>query len=458
MRSRQQPNCRSLALRKRKRNTLRGASALLWIWWGAVGAADPLQGPAHSGQRVSLPDVLRAATRNNPLIEAALARVRAARGSRRAAGAFPNPTMTYQVENSAYPGRESPPGLDKETSTFAAFPLEFLYQRGPRVNRAEAEMRASEAAFDRARWSVALDAGRAYYRLALAQLALGTSSEIRKGLQDLEQYNRVRAEEGVSSEGDAIRARVELDRALMNEALESIDLRRAQAELAPFIGVESGGVAAADIASEMNAAEFKSLSIPPRQQILEEARSRHPEIREARARLDAARFEAAYQQTLRVRQVGFTFGNKRIAGSNSMIAGITLPLPFLDRNRGEIERASAEREAREMELAWTERTVVARLAAAYDSLQSLPGPQDGKILERADEARRIALAAYREGAVSLLQVLDATRGVGETRRVYYRTLTVRAESLLELKTVTAGGIAALLDAADATPPSKKEKR
>ncbi|MEO8190686.1 MAG: TolC family protein [Acidobacteriota bacterium] len=432
------------------------AIVALMISVGVVATAQTDSGPSF--RRVTLNDVLRAATTNNPLVEAALARLRAARGSRRAAGAFPNPTVTYQVENSAYPGRDAPPGLDKETSTFAAFPLEFLYQRGPKVSRAEAEMRAAEAALERARWSVALDAGRAYYRLALAKLALETSLEVRKGLQELEEYNRARAAEGVASEGDALRARVEVDRAFLEESLERIELNRAQAELAPFLGRESGSAAGSVVEPAFSPEALESELIPRREQILEEARNRHPEVREARARLDAARFETAYQQTLRLRQVGFTFGNKRIAGSNSMIAGISLPLPLMDRNRGEIERASAERDARELELAWAERTVVARLAAAWDSVQSLSGPPDGHLLERADETRKIALAAYREGAVSLLQVLDATRGVGETRRVYYRTLTARAESLLELKTVTAGGIAALLDAADATQPSKKEKR
>ncbi|MEO8433079.1 MAG: TolC family protein [Acidobacteriota bacterium] len=406
-------------------------------------------------------EVLRTATTNNPLVEAALARVRATAGSRRAAGSLPNPTFTYQVENAAYPGRESPADLEKETSTFATFPLEFVYQRGPRMSRAEAEMRAAEAALDRARWSLVLDAGRAYYRLALAQLALETTSEVRRTLGELERYNRARASEGVSSEGDAIRARVELDRALMEESLDGIELRKAQAELAPFLGLAPGGPAVPGIVLTIDPAASESIPIPSRAQILDEARMRHPDVREARARLEVARFETSYQQSLGIRQLGLTFGNKRTAGANSLIAGFTLPVPLLDRNRGEIERAGAEREAREMELVWTERTIAARVAAAYDSFQTLspPGGSAGaQILERAEEARRIALAAYKEGAASLLQVLDATRAVGETRRVYYRTLIARAENLLELRTVAAGGITALLADQNIPEPSTEEKR
>jgi outer membrane protein TolC len=53
-------------------------------------------------------------------------------------------------------------------------------------------------------------------------------------------------------------------------------------------------------------------------------------------------------------------------------------------------------------------------------------------LARADEVRRIALGAYREGAIPLIQVIDAARAWGEARIAYYQILYAQHESVLAL--------------------------
>jgi outer membrane protein TolC len=68
----------------------------------------------------------------------------------------------------------------------------------------------------------------------------------------------------------------------------------------------------------------------------------------------------------------------------------------------------------------TERTV---LLARRDS---------SSFLARADESRRIALGAYREGAVPLLQVIDAARAWADARRTYYRLVFAQHQSVLAL--------------------------
>jgi cobalt-zinc-cadmium efflux system outer membrane protein len=142
-----------------------------------------------------------------------------------------------------------------------------------------------------------------------------------------------------------------------------------------------------------------------------------------------------------VREIGATFGAKRAAGQTSMVAGVSLPLPIFDPNRGEIARASAERDAAQFELAARERTASAELAGAYDAARLLTERAallargaNGRppLLARADEGRRIALGAYREGAVSLLQVIDAARAWGDARLAFYQTLYAQHESVAAL--------------------------
>jgi cobalt-zinc-cadmium efflux system outer membrane protein len=157
-------------------------------------------------------------------------------------------------------------------------------------------------------------------------------------------------------------------------------------------------------------------------------------MQSARARVSAATAETSVQRALTIRQVGATFGFKRAEG-NSMIAGISVPVPLFDRNRGEVQRVTGELLAVQHELAWTERAVVAEIEGAYAAAQRL-GTQVSTLqpsfLDRADEANRITLAAYQEGAATLLQVLDASRTVADVRLTYYRAVLAQRQSVFDL--------------------------
>jgi cobalt-zinc-cadmium efflux system outer membrane protein len=398
-----------------------GYTLLLVLASTSAGAQEPAS--------ITLDEVIRRALATNPLVEAARQRVRAAQGSRVSAGTIPNPLLTYQIENAGFFGRSAPGGLEAEKSTFATMPLEFLYQRRPRIARADEEIRAAQAELTSARWLVVLDVSRAFGRVATAQATLDTASELRRGIEELITYNQKRVSEGVAPEGDLIRVQVEGDRAALEETLARAELAAAWADLRPFLGIElvprrvsidsaSPGIALPDLAELTVAAE-----------------TRQPEIIAARARAAGLRAEESYQHTLRLRQAGINFGTKQIGSTWSMIAGVTLPLPLFDQNRGEIARAAAERAAAERELEWTERTVVAHLQAAHERatvLRSALAILAPDLVRRAQSSRDIALAAYREGAGTLLQVLDATRAIAETRQTLMRALLAQRESTFDV--------------------------
>ncbi len=407
--------------------------------WSAVIALLCFAAPLLAAQTAPLrvDDVIRAALQKSPRVRAAQARVDAARGARTTAATLPNPLLTYQVENSGFPGQGTPAGLDAEHSLFATVPLEPLYQRGPRIRRADEDIHAAEAELAAARWSVALDAARAFDRLALAQLTVDSARDVRKGLDELVAYNEQRVKEGVAAEGDLIRVKIERDRAAIEESVaraESVraaaELRRFVGEMAPRISGETSAAASVDVTA------MAAVPLPAYEDVLARARTQQPELAAARARAAAARAEIDVQRAFSsVRQLGATFGTKRIGHDNTMIAGVSVPLPFFDRNRGEIARATAERIAVEEEAEWTERAVVARVEGAYEAARLLADQVRGveaDLVRRAEESRTIALAAYREGAGSLLQVLDASRALGEVRLTYARLLLAQRESRLEL--------------------------
>lgn len=393
-------------------------------------------------EHVDLRTALQRALAQHPLVEAARARVRAAQGAGLTAQLPLNPVITYEVENARFPGGAPVPGLDRETSLYATLPLEPLFQRWPSARRAGAEVQAAEAELALARRDVALAVARAFYRLATAQGTAEGAEEVRDRLADLAAYNHARVAEGVTAEGDLIRIQVELDRAEAGLALERVEQARARAELAAHLGpspAEGGGPGLPMIESLRITVEpglMADTVLPPLEVVLARAREVRPDLVASRERVAAERAGATLQRTAIIRQVGATFGVKRVGGTNTMIAGLSLPIPLFDQNVGEIRRAGGQRAAAEQELAWTERQVLAQVSGAYAAAQLLTEQVrrlDRTFLSRAEESRAIALAAYQEGAASLLQVLDASRALAEARVTYYRVLFAQRESLLELR-------------------------
>jgi outer membrane protein TolC len=401
---------------------------------GSMRAAAP---PAvGTSSELRLGDVIRAALSRAPRVEAARARVRAAQAARSTARLLPNPTLTWQLENARFPGAAAPVGIDREASTFGTLPLEFLFQRGPQVRRAGQEVLAAEADLTSARWLVVLDAARAFGRVLVAQAAAAAAADLGQGLSELTAFTRTRFSEGATAEGDFIRVRVERDRAALEQALAEAELVRAWGELRPYVPMLDR-----DLLPRLVIDRARTEAVPTLASAVQSSRAAQPEIVAARARLAAARAEVTVQRRLSVRQMGIVFGNKRIGSEDTMIAGVTLSLPLFNRNGSEIARADAERIAAEQELAWAERRGAAHIEAAHGSAALIVARLDtvtSDLLDGAEESRRIALVAYREGAGSLLQVLDASRVLADVRQTYGRALLAREQSLLELRAASGG--------------------
>ena len=145
---------------------------------------------------------------NHPTFRAADSRVRAAEGSRVTAKSFGNPILGYQVDQTPFPGAGPIVGLEREAMTTATLPLEFLFQRGPRVTRANADVRGAEADANAARQRLGVGAASAYYRAALAQIQSATTHELVGWLDTLVAYNQVRVNRGATAGGS--RSEVEL--------------------------------------------------------------------------------------------------------------------------------------------------------------------------------------------------------------------------------------------------------
>jgi cobalt-zinc-cadmium efflux system outer membrane protein len=396
---------------------------------------------------ITLRDVLARVRDEHPLAQAASARVDAARGSRTTAGGFGNPVLQYNIENAPLPGRASIP-MDREARTAAMIPLEALYQRAPRVARADADVRAAQADARSQVIQLSLDAARAYFRVAVAQIGVDITRDLGVWLDSVVTYNRARVKEGIAAEADLIRAQLEQDRAAAELSMQEADLAQERATLASYLGTPSAGtpivVAITDRPLQWRTTELgDSLGAAPSLQLA--SLERQPRVQAAQERVTSTSAGVGVERRMIVRDLSATVGTKQTAGITSLMAGVSVPLPLFNFNRGEIVRATAEQRVAELELAAAQRSGWAELTGAYeaarvltDRITQLAAAPAGvqtttpALLSRADESRSIALGAYREGIVPLLSVLDAARAWGEVRQAFYRALYAQHESVLTL--------------------------
>jgi cobalt-zinc-cadmium efflux system outer membrane protein len=402
-------------------------------------AQSPAQTPAQLGAganrdsptaMITLQQVFDSLRANNPSVHAAEARIRAAEGARRTAGAFGNPVISYQVDNTPFPGGAASP-IEREAMTTATLPLEPFYQRGSRIRRANADEAAASAEAFATRQHVALDAIHAYYQTAAAEIAVDASRDLLAWLDSLVVYTQTRVREGATAEADLLRSGLERDRVSADLAMQESDLARSRANVVAFAGLNYGSALART--SVGVAIDSTPMAMPEPGNAMRSA-----PIEVARQQVASASAGIALERSRFVPQVGATFGTKLSGGVNTMIAGLSLPFPLFDRNGGEVARATAERDAATFELAAREREVRADVQGANEAARVLTdraevlsrGPDN--YLARADEARRTTLGAYREGAVPLTQVLDAARAWRDARTAYFGILFAQHESVYRL--------------------------
>ena len=124
------------------------------------------------------------------------------------------------------------------------------------------------------------------------------------------------------------------------------------------------------------------------------------------------------------------------AGENSSGISFSIPLAFFNRNQGEIARTQyALTQAQQTEMAASDQ-VLSDLLDAYNLLRSndeVVHLYTSGYLKQAQDSRDISQYAYKRGAASLLDFLDAERSYRAVQLAYRQALSSYMTSLEQLK-------------------------
>ncbi|MBP7703709.1 MAG: TolC family protein [Caulobacter sp.] len=360
-------------------------------------------------------DLLAQTQANAPTLAEASAGVRQAEGLARQAGARPNPTAELTVENFNGSGPYSGTG-NAETTLSIGQPFELGGKREARVAAGRAALEAARARQAQTRADFAATLADAYAQAEAAERRVSLAEEAVTLSDETLRASRALVEAGKEAEVRALQAQASLTaaRASLDEA--RLERARAYARLTALSGSPV-------LFSALTESLLTTARPAPAGDIDVLAT---PAVITAQAEREAAARRVRIEKTRAIPDVTVSAGFRQFSGddSSALIAGISIPIPVLDQNRGNITAAQGELQAAEARLNAARLDTEADIRTArfqMDAAQSrVSAATEGEA--SAVEAYRLTRIAYESGKAPLAELITARRALAEAR-----TQTIEAE-------------------------------
>lgn len=373
--------------------------------------------------------------KRNLAVEAARLEVGVAEAERVGARLRPRPGLTVSAENLRLSG-ETPARRLQEYGIAIAQPIELGNRKALRMEVAERSVSVSEARLTEVLRRQLFDLKRTYYESVLARALLGIDQENRDNFEGLVRFNTARFEEGYIAEGDLLKVRLERIRFDFAVANAELAFRKTRIRLLQLIGEPDFERAAkVDVSSRLQVPAV-NLNLG---QLREAALVSRPELKVAEAEVALAESTIRLERSRARGEVTPYLGYKRVGVDNTVQAGVTVPLPFGNRNQSGIARAQAEQKLAETNLRLVRNRALAEVEAAfraYETAREQVRAYEAGLLRQADESREIQLGAYQEGAAELITLIEAQRTRTEIRANYYRAIFDYYTSIFQLELAT----------------------
>lgn len=411
-----------------------GGSPLLFsrLWLGCL-AVCALPAEEFPSDLTPTLAVERALSRHAAL-EAAAAGVEGVQSLVRQAGLRPNPAFSFQSENWRFGGSPGfQPGRELDLFAYLSQPIETASKRERRLSAVREEGKLAELEREGLSWRIRQEVKRAFWTAAGAARQAQLLADNRRYFTQVIDYHRVRVQEGAMAEADLMKVELEGERLQLAQRAAEADQERARLDLLRAMG-EPPPVGAFRLVSDEAA---RPAAPPSGSALVERARTQRTEVKLARAVIERARAQLGLQQALARPDWTVVLGYKRTAGYDTVLAGVTVPLPLHNRNQGNIGHSAAEIDRAQALLRAALAQVETELSAALTALrrrqEMLEQMQTG-MLDRAEQGWRVALAAYQEGGIDLLRLLDAQRARHEVQLLHARTQQEYRVSWVDLET------------------------
>lgn len=336
----------------------------------------------------------------------------------------PNPQVSLEAEDFAGSGAFS--GLRATQITLSVGQqLELGGKRGARIAAAEAQADLATLRANLSQAELGFVVRERYIAAVAAVSRLDLARDIVARNEELARIANLLVEVGREPPLRALRAQAALAEA-------QAELQAAQAaSLAARTGLAA--LWSEQAAPPVVPSEFPTIAPPD--QIM--ATSAPLQLEFARANTAAASAEIARERSLRIPDPTISAGVRRFeeSNANAFVVGVSIPLPFSNRNQGNIASAEANLRAataREAVALADYELAVARARAAYLAAEARVETLSATSLPQAEEALRLVRIGYSNGRFPLIEVLAAADARDAIREALIAAQQDRGQAAAEL--------------------------
>ena len=390
---------------------------------------------AQTTTRISLEQAIELALVHSHSLKATRTQIQQNQAQETTASLRPNPTLLW--DGLFFPIFSPQAFTAENVSNLQQFDagVSYLFERGGKRRRRVAAARDTTAM---TRYQVSDSERTLTFSVAqqfiAAQLA---QSVLDFAVKDLESFGKTvkisedRYKAGDISEADLLKIKLQLLQFQTDVAGAEVAKVQALASLRQLLGYDA---VPADFAVE------GELSYQPLPVSLDDLRLRalklRPDLLAALQSVRAAQSQIALAKANGKVDLTTTISYSHVADLNSLSASFSIPLPIFDRNQGEIARtgfALTQSQETAQAASDTVLTDVRNNYEAFSTNQKIVQLYLSGYLKQAEDSRNISEYAYKRGAASLLDFLDAERSYRSTQLSYRQTLANYLLSIEQLK-------------------------
>jgi len=387
--------------------------------------------------RIDLDQAIQMAVVHNHALKAARTEIQQSQAQEITAAIHPNPVFTY---DDLYVPIFNPSQLTATTlNNVTEFDLgvSYTFERGhkrlARIQAARDQTAMTRSQVSDTERGLTFNVAQQFVGILLAK------SNLQFATQDLASYQQtvnLSAEQykaGAISEGDLLKIKLQLLQFQMDVSQAQLSLVQAFASLRALLGYDAlpagydviGDLAYAPLRLNQEDLQLKALQL-------------RPDYLAAQQGVTAAQSQYSLAKANGKRDLTTTFDYTHVSALNNAGLTLNIEIPIFDRNQGEIARTHfAIAQAQETKTA-AQDTVMTDVANAYEAFRT--GDQVVQLylsgyLKQAEDSRDISEYAYKRGAASLLDFLDAERSYRATQLAYRQALATYMLAIEQVREV-----------------------
>jgi cobalt-zinc-cadmium efflux system outer membrane protein len=397
-----------------------------------VWAQAPQPTPARS---IDLDQAIQLALSNSPTLRAARNNILQNQDQEITANLRPNPVLGWDALFVPVfsPGSFSRNFLNN-TQEFDVG-LGYLFERGrkrqARLAAAQDTTQVTRAQVADQERSITLQVAQQFVNVLQAVATLRLAQQDLASFQQTVNIGEEQYRAGAISEGDLLKIKLQTLQFQTDVSAAQLALAQARASLRQVIGYNalapdyavSGELGYTPVHAGLD--QLKAIAL-----------SNRPDLRAARLGITAAQSQYRLAKANGKQDLNTTLQYTHTAGTSEAGFIFNIPLPLFNRNQGEIARTSAAITQAQDQTTAAEEVVITDVQNAYEAVQTsdqIVRLYQSGYLKQSQDSRDIAQYAYRRGAASLLDFLDAERSYRATQLGYLQSLATYMTAVEQLK-------------------------